>query len=128
MRSNPTEPEKRLWSILSRSQLDGFKFRRQEVIGNAIADFFCPRKGLVVEVDGETHTDPAADECRTARLEAMGFHVVRVTNVDVMRNLEGVRQLLLETLHALPDRRTPHPNPSPEGEGLEGASLEGSVG
>jgi very-short-patch-repair endonuclease len=119
MRRNPTEPEIRLWRVLSRSQLGGYKFRRQAVIGAAIADFLCPQKGLVVEVDGNTHADPAADARRTARLEALGYRVVRYTNDDVMRNIDGVRRHLLDVLDSLPDRRPPHPNPSPEEEGLE---------
>ncbi|OYZ38142.1 MAG: hypothetical protein B7Y31_09175 [Novosphingobium sp. 16-62-11] len=120
MRNQPAEPEKRLWQALRGSQLGGYKFRRQAVIGNAIADFLCPQKGLIVEVDGHTHTDPDADARRTKRPEALGFTVVRVTNVDVMSNLEGVQQMLLAVLERLPDRRSPHPNPSPEGEGLSG--------
>ena len=134
MRNEPTAPEKRLWVHLSRSQLGGYKFRRQAVIGTSIADFLCPEKGLIVEVDGETHTDAAADARRTARLEALSFHVVRVTNADVMRNIEGVCEMILRELQALPARRPPHPNPSPEGEGLKeaqkllGISLGGSVG
>ena len=119
MRRNPAEPEVRLWSILSRSQLGGYKFRRQAVIADAIADFLCPRKALVVEIDGHTHVDLAADARRTEKLEALGYYVFRVTNDDVMRNLEGVGQRLLAVLDGLPDRRVPHPNPSPEGEGLQ---------
>ncbi|SDC35664.1 Very-short-patch-repair endonuclease [Sphingomonas sp. YR710] len=136
MRRNPTEPEKRLWRVLSNGQLDGFKFRRQAVIGGHIADFLCPRKGLVVEVDGDTHADPVAEARRDAALRSHGFTVFRVTNADVMGNIEGVWLQLRDMLRALPDRRAPHPNPSPEGEGLEEAkaqkllriSLEGSVG
>ncbi|MEO5598854.1 MAG: endonuclease domain-containing protein [Novosphingobium sp.] len=130
MRNQPTAPEARLWGVLSRSQLGGHKFRRQTQIGTAIADFLCPQKGLIVEVDGDTHADPAADARRTARLEARGYRVVRVTNLDVMSNLEGVQQHLLDILEAMPNRRTPHPNPSPKEEGLKevGISLEGSVG
>jgi len=119
MRNQPTEPELRLWQALRGSQLGGYKFRRQAVIGSAIADFLCPQKGLIVEVDGHTHTDPAADARRTAMLEAKGFTVVRVSNTEVMQNLDGVRQMLLCALEALGDRRSPHPNPSPEGEGLK---------
>ena len=119
MRNQPTAPEARLWSILSRSQLGGYKFRRQAAIGTAIADFLCPQKGLIVEVDGDTHTDPAADARRTARLAALGFRVVRVTNAEVMGNLEGVQAMLLDILEPMPDRRAPHPNPSPEAEGLK---------
>ncbi|MDX3901792.1 MAG: endonuclease domain-containing protein [Sphingobium sp.] len=118
MRRNPTEPEVRLWNILSRSQLGGHKFRRQAVIGDAIADFLCPRKGLVLEIDGDTHVDQATDARRTEKLEALGYQVIRFANEDVMRNLEGVAARLCAVLDALPDRRAPHPNPSPEGEGL----------
>jgi very-short-patch-repair endonuclease len=63
MRRQPTEPEKRLWRHLSNSQLGGYKFRRQATIEPFIADFLCPAKGLVVEVDGETHAH-WADERR----------------------------------------------------------------
>jgi len=119
MRRNPTEPEKRLWRSLSRSQLDGFKFRRQAQIGPFIADFLCPQKALVVEVDGVTH-DVDVDRGRNMALRRMGFEVMHVTNPDVMRNMEGVLTAILSALHAAPDRwESPHPNPSPEGEGLE---------
>ena len=120
MRRNPTEPEKRLWAYLSRSQLGGFKFRRQATIGRVIVDFLCPATGLVVEVDGDTHVDAKADARRDAMLEALGYRVTRVANIDVMHNIEGVLQHVLTTLQAMPLRRAPHPNPSPEGEGLSG--------
>jgi len=118
MRSDPTGPEAHLWAHLSRSQLGGYKFRRQVVIGTAIADFLCPQKGLIVEVDGDTH-DPASDALRDARLSALGYRIVRVSNDDVLRNIDGVLEQLLHILDATADRRTPHPNPSPEGEGRE---------
>lgn len=118
-RRNPTEPEAKLWSILSRSQLSGYKFRRQAVIGDAIVDFLCPQKALIVEVDGHTHVDSGFDARRTAKLEALGYHVLRVTNADVMGNLEGVGRAIRDHLQSLPDRRAPHPIPSPEGEGLK---------
>jgi len=150
MRTNPTEPEKQLWRCLSNGQLNGFKFRRQEVIGWSIADFACPSARLIVEVDGDTHDDPEKDARRDARLGQFGYRVLHVTNHDVMRNMEGVLILIANALSAsLPFRggagggdsmreqspaRAPHPNPSPEGEGLKkaqkllGISLEGSVG
>ena len=51
----------------------GFKFRRQEVIGRVIVDFFCPAKNLIVEVDGETHADTERDRRRDAYLRGFGF-------------------------------------------------------
>ena len=136
MRRNPTEPEKRLWRALSNRQLGGHKFRRQVEIGPFIPDFVCPQKALIVEVDGETH-DVDLDRGRDFALRRMGYQVLHVTNSDVVRNLEGMLTAILGALDAAPARwASPHPNPSPEGEGLEaveaqkllGISLEGSVG
>ncbi|MEA3030952.1 MAG: hypothetical protein QOG13_2277 [Sphingomonadales bacterium] len=136
MRRNPTEPEKRLWRNLSNAQLGGHKFRRQSVVGWFIADFLCPQRALIVEVDGDTH-DEAKDRLRDDELTRRGFRVVRVTNDDVMTNMDGVLTLIAGAIATTPARwHSPHPNPSPEGEGLEaveaqkllGISLEGSVG
>ncbi|MCF8708516.1 endonuclease domain-containing protein [Rhizorhapis sp. SPR117] len=119
MRRNPTEPEKRLWRNLSDSQLSGHKFRRQSVIGQFIVDFLCPQKALIVEVDGDTH-DADKDRLRDDILAERGFRVVRVTNHDVMANMDGVLQAVLAALEEAPGRwDNPHPNPSPEGEGLK---------
>ena len=118
MRRNPTEPEKRLWRHLSNSQLGGHKFRRQSVIGWFIADFLCPQKALIVEVDGDTH-DQAKDKLRDDILARRGFRVIRVTNEDVMRNMDSVLTTIAQALAVAPTRwNSPHPNPSPEGEGL----------
>ncbi|KKC26356.1 endonuclease domain-containing protein, partial [Sphingomonas sp. SRS2] len=110
MRRESTEPEVRLWRALSRLQL-GFKSRRQAVIGSYIADFLCPQKALIVEVDGNTH-DVDIDRRRDAALRAKGFTVLHVTNDEVMNNLDGVRETIFAALQKAPDRwASPHPNP-----------------
>jgi very-short-patch-repair endonuclease len=122
MRKNPTEPERRLWTALRDSRLSGFKFRRQAVIGSRIADFFCPSKGLIVEIDGETH-DRARDLVKDGHVHReTGFRTVRFTNEDVMRNLDGVLTQLELILESQPDRwsvlaRHHPPAPSSEEEG-----------
>jgi len=120
LRRNPTEPEKRFWRHVSNSQLGGFKFRRQQVIGYFIVDFFCPSRGLIVEIDGDTHDQPY-DARRDAFMRQHSFRTIRFTNMDVMENIDGALQATLAILQASPPRtrwRLPHPNPSPEGEGL----------
>ncbi len=124
LRNNPTDPEIYLWRHLSRSQLGGYKFRRQHVIEPFIVDFFCPSKGLIVEADGETH-DAVADARRDTYLQRRGFLTLRFTNADIRRNMDGVLTTILQTLNARADRwrvepDVPHPNPSPQGEGLKG--------
>ena len=109
MRGSPTEPEKRLWRHLSNGQLDGDKFRRQSVIGSYIADFACPAAKLIVEVDGDTHDD-VKDSIRDDALATHGYRVIRVTNQDVMQNMDGVLAFILEALHA---NREPPPQPLP---------------
>ena len=116
LRNSMTEPELRLWQHLRSSQLEGFKFRRQIAIPPFVADFLCPAKALIVEVDGNTH-DPEQDRRRDRLLESRGYTTIRFTNSDVTQNVDGVLITILGALHSLPDR-WPHPNPSPEGEGL----------
>ena len=122
LRCNMTAPEQRLWLELRTSRFFGYKFRRQAVISHRIADFFCPAKELVVELDGDTH-DREADLKRDAMLEdETGFATIRFTNEDVMRNLDGVLMALKQTLDGRSDRwaqRRPHhpPTPSSEEEG-----------
>ncbi len=123
MRRNPTEPEKRLWRNLSSSQVDDLKFRRQEVIGPYIADFMCPARSLIVEVDGDTH-DEAKDRLRDDVLAQFGFLVLRMTNYEVMSNAEGVVEAIRLAASGRSSRHSPHPNPSPEGEGLKRAEPE----
>ena len=118
MRCEPTAPELRLWQHLRNSQLAGHKFRRQAGVGPFVADFMCPQKAFIVEVDGETH-DVETDRRRDAVLNRLGFRVLHVTNQDVMRNLDGVLTAISLSVEAAPDRwASPHPNPSPEGEGF----------
>jgi very-short-patch-repair endonuclease len=97
-------PEQVLWSILRGGQLDGYRFRRQYPVGAFIVDFFCPAAGLVVEVDGDSHACQAKyDQRRSERLASRKrCQVLRVTNYDVLSNLEGVHDLILKRLHAGP--------------------------
>ena len=127
LRNASTPFEVKLWNHLKHSQLGGHKFRRQHVIDQGIVDFFCPAKGLIVEVDGNTH-DPARDARRDRRHAAMGYATMRFTNAEVGKNVGGVLMALAAKLDALPDRWgasvPPHPGsalpspPSPEGEGI----------
>ena len=60
LRKDMTPAEKMLWARLRNRQLSDLKFRRQHPIGPFVADFYCARHSLVVEIDGEidgTQTD-----------------------------------------------------------------------
>jgi very-short-patch-repair endonuclease len=71
----------------------GLRFRRQTPIGPYIADFFCPSRKLIVEIDGSQHAMPARsrdDQRRDDWLRRQGYRVLRISNADVMTNIDGV--------------------------------------
>jgi very-short-patch-repair endonuclease len=95
-------PEAKLWTALRLIRPLGFHFRRQvEIGGRYYVDFCCHSRKLVVEVDGETHfvgDGPERDLVRDAFLRREGFRVLRVSNLEVMWNLEGVVDVILREL------------------------------
>lgn len=104
MRKNPTEAETVLWEMLRGKNL-GDKFRRQYVIGDYIADFVCLEKQLVIEVDGEYHSDPEQqekDRWRTNFLQSKGFSVLRFTNNEVLAAPEETMTIIRNALKYLP--------------------------
>jgi very-short-patch-repair endonuclease len=103
LRTTPTDAEIRLWSRLRRKQLDSFRFRRQQPLGNYVVDFFCPEAKLIIEVDGGQHAEES--DTRQRWLEARGYRVVRFWNNDVLGNTEGVLQRILDALRAVPPTR-----------------------
>jgi len=92
LRKHMTDAEKLLWKYLRRRQL-GVKFRRQEPIGRYIVDFVCFEKRLVVEVDGGQHGGSYDDE-RDRWLNMQGFKVLRFWNNEVLKNIEGVLEVI----------------------------------
>jgi very-short-patch-repair endonuclease len=84
-------------------QLKGFQFFRQKPIGGYIADFFCMKAKLVIEIDGGHHflKDAADyDQTRDERLKSLGLMVLRFTNTEVKENIEGVIETILDNLKA----------------------------
>ena len=69
------------------------RFQRQKAIGNYIADFYCAKARLVIELDGGGHYTPEQaekDRLRAKDLESMSLTVVRICNLDIDRNFPGV--------------------------------------
>ena len=101
LRADATSAEAKLWKKLRNRQLAGHKFARQVPIGPCFGDFVCREAKLIVEVDGATHStdeELARDARRTIYLEAEGYRLVRVNNVDVFESVDGVVELILAEL------------------------------
>ena len=119
-RKTMSVPEAKLWNALRELRPLGHHFRRQVPIGRYYADFCCHKRCLVVEVDGDTHFYDEAiayDAVRDAFLRLEGYRVLRVTNLDVMRNFDGVMTEILSLLEQPPPSLPPHKGEgSPSGE------------
>jgi very-short-patch-repair endonuclease len=99
LRKDMPEAEQRLWYFIRRSELGGFRFRRQHTIGPYIVDFACLEAKLVIELDGDQHAlgdAPKRDEKRDAYLTAEGFEVLRFWNNEVYENIDGVLEAILD--------------------------------
>ncbi len=93
LRKNSTEAEGIWWEKLRGKQFMGLKFRRQHGIGEYIADFYCPKLKLAIEVDGEIHESIEAkeyDRIRDEYFRSLGIKTIRVKNHEVIGNIEGL--------------------------------------
>jgi very-short-patch-repair endonuclease len=116
LRGEMTPAECKLWSRLRAGRLEGFHFRRQQVIEPYIVDFYCHQAALVVEVDGSVHLEQQAyDQQRERDLQLSGLRVVRFLNTDVNQNFEGVlEEILLSCRLAILEKNNgEEPTPTP---------------
>ena len=91
LRKNMTPWERKLWYDFLHNY--PVRFQRQKAIGNYIADFYCAKARLVIELDGGGHyteEQSEKDAIRTKALESMNLTVLRIRNLDIDRNFRGV--------------------------------------
>jgi very-short-patch-repair endonuclease len=100
LRHNMTLPEKKLWEFL-RLKPEGYKFRRQHPFARYILDFYCHKKRLSIEIDGENHNSiehKENDSHRTELLKGLGVKEIRFTNSEVLHNFQSVTDFIIEEL------------------------------
>ena len=106
LRKNATPQENHLWYDFLRSYTP--RFQRQKTIGQFIADFYCEKAKLVIELDGSQHFTPEGhtyDEARTAAIETLGVAVLRFTNRDIDSDFKAVCTQIDEAVHARLDQQ-----------------------
>jgi len=121
LRKSMTHQEVKLWLRLRELRSLGHHFRRQSPLTPYIVDFECRRSHLIVEVDGHQHgfdDHRRRDNIRDQELKRRGYRIMRFSNGEVERELEGVLDIIRL---ALETSKAPHPAasrpPSPDGEG-----------
>ena len=95
LRKSMTDAELLLWSKIKGKQLKNCQFYRQKIIGNYIADFYCPKAKLVIELDGGQHYSnegKTKDAARDVYMAGIGLKVLRFSDRDVMKNFNGVME------------------------------------
>jgi very-short-patch-repair endonuclease len=93
LRKNMTDAETLLWSKIRGKQLKGLHFYRQKIIGNYIADFYCPKSRLVIEVDGGQHYSDKGkekDHIRDDYMNGAGMNVIRFSDREVLKHIDSV--------------------------------------
>ena len=114
LRRNMSLPEVLLWECVRAGRAGGLKFRRQHAVGPFILDFYCAGSRLVVEVDGNSHSDPDQarhDLKRTRWLNERGLRVIRIPARDILD--EKTRSAVVETIVRAAAPSTPSGSPSP---------------
>jgi len=97
LRENMTQAEKAFWNMVKGNQIFGHKFRTQHPIDIFIADFYCHKLKLVVEIDGGIHLSSEQKEYdigRTAEMEEFGIKIIRFSNDEVLNTPVEVRKKL----------------------------------
>ena len=97
-----TAEERKLWYDFLRTY--PLRFLRQKIIGGYIADFYCAKAGLIVEIDGSQHYQDGAAEYDAARTEyfgSLGLKVVRLSNIEVNKNFRGVCEYIDKIVNEL---------------------------
>ena len=111
LRKNATPQEKKLWyEFLSKYEV---RFQRQKAIDNFIADFYCHKAKLIIEIDGSQHFTEEGekkDVFRTQILEGYDLRVIRFTNLQVDTNFKGVCEyidIVVKEILKREDKRLP---------------------
>jgi len=93
LRKNATETEKIFWDkVLKNKKLKGLKFTRQKPLGNFIADFYCAKLGVIIEIDGEIHNFSKTRDAERDNLlvQEFGLKIVRYKKEEVLYNIERI--------------------------------------
>lgn len=109
LRKNMTGAENALWLYL-KGGIKGLKFRRQHPIGVYIADFYCHRLKLIIEINGSIHNKTEvidSDKTRQKELEELGYTVIRFTNEQVKSEMEVVLKDVESTVLKLFNQQNP---------------------
>ena len=104
LRNNATKQENHLWYDFLREH--PFQFNRQYIILNYIADFYCSKAKLVIELDGSQHYTPEGityDTARTQMINQLKIEVLRFKNHEIDHDFKNVCKKINDAVHKRTD-------------------------
>ncbi len=91
LRKKATPQENHLWyRFFAKYEI---RVQRQKAIGDFIADVYCHKAKLIIEIDGAQHYTEYGtqkDNLRTETLEKYNLKVIRFTNQQIDTDFQGV--------------------------------------
>ena len=107
LRRNETKAEKLLWEKLRNNQLEGLKFRRQHPVNIYIADFYCHKFKLIIELDGDYHNQEEQKQKDEVRTEVLGLNdlkIIRFKNEEVEQDINQVLTTIKNKIEQLKEK------------------------
>ncbi|GJQ58680.1 MAG: hypothetical protein SCALA701_14810 [Candidatus Scalindua sp.] len=111
LRNNSTKSEINLWHHLKGKRMMGYDFHRQKPVDHFIVDFFCNKLKLAIELDGYTHTFEEVadkDKLKEEKLKELGISLLRFRDEDVMKNIDGVLQVIHHFIDDFKEKQKRH--------------------
>ena len=109
LRNNSTKSEIKSWKYLKGKQMMGYDFHRQKPIDEYIADFFCHKLKLVIELDGFTHRFEEVtqrDVKKENKLSEFGITVLRFSDDQVINDIYNVLKVIENYIIGLKEANT----------------------
>ena len=117
MRKRPTLAEEKMWEDILKHKPCWYKFLRQKPIWPFIADFYCAKLSLIIELDGDIHIKTEHyDEQRTTFLVNEGISVIRYWNREVIETPDMVYKDLLDFIREFESKQKLHEVPLMKGD------------
>jgi very-short-patch-repair endonuclease len=96
LRKSSTPGEKAIWNRIKGKRLKGYGFNRQKPLGKYIADFYCKKLSLVIELDGRSHNDKQEnDNNRDKELNALDLKILRFSELIAVKNPEIIENAII---------------------------------
>ena len=127
LRARMTPAEELLWDLLKSNEWR-LNFRRQHPLYKYIADFYCHKIKLAIELDGGYHENQEVkiyDEERELDIKQFGISVLRFRNEEIINNSDAVLKKIGDTIASI--NNSPNEKPDSSNNSLFVVKIGGNI-